>query len=539
MDCDGQGPLSKRRRLLDDLGDGSSTTLACSFFAHELDLEIALRQRIERTIQTRITWASLLQESLLGSADPKSCDSNAEHFKGMALDALRAIEEPCDVVFSRESPLATIPLASPHPRSSVRSPIMKPKPKSLFVRVSASEMSSTTATLSATGQVHVLKLICPTCSRGSFTSLQGLLNHARISHRIQYGNHDECIEACAVVVTDENEKEALITQGTEIPLGEGGSCGVPSVRKLFARAVGIDAVGTGGLGRKMLGEMTPDTSLTPMHTRATSPDSAAVHLTRTLGHHKDTPALAPFLGRTPKRQCINVYDEDVDVDIVTSTDNWKSCWKKPVHKNLVVENPEPGAPMIPISGRPLPSWDPSTEISRHLAHAPVQHTRFHILARLVIADRSRWIPPGKSCLCFEFACCRRDVRTERRDVEGLLENDEDTHQWALSVSSPSYVRPIPNLCSFATADLAIPAQTLHHTSFLSRLTLNLPDRLPVTLTAPPFVFKGTASKPFLAQVQMQWVGSGNASLDVEHWVDVRGLHLSHVSTRCRIRFIHS
>ena len=41
----------------------------------------------------------------------------------------------------------------------------------------------------------------------------------------------------------------------------------------------------------------------------------STYLLRTLGHHKDTPALAPFLGQAPKRRSINTFDKDQDVDI--------------------------------------------------------------------------------------------------------------------------------------------------------------------------------------------------------------------------------
>lgn len=41
----------------------------------------------------------------------------------------------------------------------------------------------------------------------------------------------------------------------------------------------------------------------------------STYLSRTLGHHKDTPALAPFLGQAPKRWSINTFDEDQDINI--------------------------------------------------------------------------------------------------------------------------------------------------------------------------------------------------------------------------------
>lgn len=40
--------------------------------AEELDLEIALRQRLLNAVESRITWALLLQESLMKDANGKS-----------------------------------------------------------------------------------------------------------------------------------------------------------------------------------------------------------------------------------------------------------------------------------------------------------------------------------------------------------------------------------------------------------------------------------------------------------------------------------
>ena len=49
-----------------------------------------------------------------------------------------------------------------------------------------------------------LILKCPVCSTTTFTSLQGLLNHARISHALEWGTHEECVRACATVDPDFN-----------------------------------------------------------------------------------------------------------------------------------------------------------------------------------------------------------------------------------------------------------------------------------------------------------------------------------------------
>lgn len=43
-------------------------------------------------------------------------------------------------------------------------------------------------------------------------------------------------------------------------------------------------------------------------------------------------------------------------------------------------------------------------------------------------------------------------------------------------------------------------------------------------TEPPFLISGTTDKPFLAKVTLTWVGTQNAPMDVEHWVELDPLH---------------
>ena len=398
----------KRRKLSHDSYDSEheeSGNLTRDILKREIDLEIALRERVAKVIQARIEWALSLQRSLTatGPATP-DVPREPDALKEAALDALRAIEEPCDLVFERTSVSAIDGEASPRQISNNQSlwtsaqsappaaSVVPAKSRQLYIRISSSNSSFSLQTngTATTGGYHLLKLACQTCSRTGFISLQGLLNHARLSHGVQYGSHDECIEACALLVNDEEQRNEILRWGIEVPLGEGGMSGVPSLRKLFERAVGIDGANAGlqtfeGWTRDML-----TTSSQPR-------DGHATHLALTLGHHRDTPALAPFLGRAPKRQCIDAFDEDLDVDIISYTPSEN----KPIRRDPVayLNSFDLGVDLSPATtpdasphhnGEPLAMMAPPHSQTR----STLQQTRFHIHTRLAIIDQSLWNPPG-------------------------------------------------------------------------------------------------------------------------------------------------
>lgn len=115
------------------------------------------------------------------------------------------------------------------------------------------------------------------------------------------------------------------------------------------------------------------------------PALTSTHLSRTLGHHADTPDLAPFLGRTPKRRGITAYDENTPVNIDGGQDVavWRR-WQKPLNHR---SRARPALDVVvPVEGL-LPQLAPNV--------TPVaQGTRFHITARVTVSDRSLWIPVG-------------------------------------------------------------------------------------------------------------------------------------------------
>ncbi|KAK9472405.1 uncharacterized protein V1510DRAFT_417402 [Dipodascopsis tothii] len=51
----------------------------------------------------------------------------------------------------------------------------------------------------------LVKLICPDCSRTSFGSAQGFINHCRISHSREFASHDNAAQACGIELEEQDE----------------------------------------------------------------------------------------------------------------------------------------------------------------------------------------------------------------------------------------------------------------------------------------------------------------------------------------------
>lgn len=412
----------------------------------ELDLEILIRQRLAETVESRIAWALQLQEALQkGNNSGKSyqilaplphptltsaSETSRNEFKIAAEDALDAIEAPCDLLLHHEPEYAALPAPvhdCAHPpadevplvsttarptRASARDRVSG-APKPLYImqyNESGLQRAPTPATLA-----------CPDCGRADFPSLQGLLNHTRIKHSRAYGSHDECVAACAVPVHDAARRAWVLAHGVEVPAGAAAR---PSLRRLFENAVGAApaaellnaAAGDAADMAAVVDTEVQPPAEDPLEAHVTQLDlpassERARHLALTLGLHKDSTALAPFLGRDPKRRCINVYDEDEEVDIggdrsaelnvnkgsptLPSNSAITKRWYPPHYQRGRLRERDQEIVLDTSHDRP-PKGDAPISTD---AHAPydssemIQSTsRFHLGARIAVSDRSLWIP---------------------------------------------------------------------------------------------------------------------------------------------------
>ena len=373
-----------------------------SITASEFDVEIGIRQRMTQAINARIAWAMLLKETLqtgllesthvallwlsISPLDVHSLSVAPDSFRFAALDALKTSDKPTEFLLDREEPpppnirlQEELRLARPAPRVKVQHS-RNSKASFLFIR------SANIATARNTvPESEFLILKCPVCLRTTFTSLQGLLNHARISHVLEWGTHEECVQACATVDPDFN-----LQDGIEVGVGASGI--LPGLRTLFEMAVGPSRREGTGESTPTLGDDYPTSS----------------HLTKTLGLHEDTPALAPFLGKEPIRRGIKyVYEQDEQVEVCTPIQNTtvravragvRFVQRGDVSRTEKMEvASETGVDASSAKEDPS-ECDGNSEDIRSQPAIGAATTRFHFTTRIVVTDRSLSIDSGMSWL---------------------------------------------------------------------------------------------------------------------------------------------
>ncbi|KAJ3545524.1 hypothetical protein NM688_g5616 [Phlebia brevispora] len=478
-----------RKRLRNDTRP--SSTSCRQLLLEEVDLEIALQERLAATVQSRITWALLLQQAV--EKDVSGSGVHSFGFRDAALDALAAVEAPCEVLFTREAqpnpslrpsvpstPSALIPVEGLQTRTRGLHRTARPPPRKLLFLRNTSKFPP-----------QIVKLACPDCSRTDFSSLQGILNHCHLGHNREFGSHDDCVQSCAVLVEDPEEQAWVVSNGTEV-----AGVSLPGLRRLFELAVGG---GMGLLPTAVAVQPKEEKRITPeptaplqegLNSLAQPTEEQITTVTRTLGVHSDSPALAPFLGRAPTKRRIKVYNEEEIVDIcgAASATTPRATWRKQyAHRN----NARAGLDEVTVSS--LPDHPAAAAETVHVP-SPTQplrasSSRFHIAARVSIRDISQSIPQSRRV-------------------------SEHTHRWRLAVTSPSYSLPI--------------------SSFLKKLTVTcLTDPPPSSMTEPivvekaPFFITGTTDRPFLARLTFTWASEDkNPQKDVDHWVEVDPIHLS-------------
>ena len=316
-------------------------------------------------------------------------------FQLAAVDALNLAEAPLLPILSREARFLTRPTpnATPPPSAtSFTNPYSRPYARHTRLRRSPSTIRTPPKCLYFRDVTTnaIARLLCPDCSRGDFPRVQSLLNHCRIQHGREFSSHDDCIRGCAVHVPAD-EETWVIENGSELRHG-----GLPSLRRLFEIAVGssgtpLEIASINGASTTPSNVNQEDSHVSERDSPQVStplPTATSTHLSRTLGHHVDSPALTPFLGRATKRRGIVVHDENSPVDIASRNQvDLRRRWNKPfIHRS-----------------RARPALDAEiraeTQIPQYASDVnPVaQGTRFHIVARVTISDRSLWVPTG-GCL---------------------------------------------------------------------------------------------------------------------------------------------
>ncbi|KAF8526153.1 hypothetical protein JB92DRAFT_1188905 [Gautieria morchelliformis] len=454
--------LGKRRRSL-QLDPQQRESLR-QVVTEQIDLEIALKRRLAAAARARLEWAQLVKSSIDGLTSDATRGYPANAFRDAALAAYENIEAPCEVISSTSIFHLS---AWPNGKPQMVPAIMVPEAPRTRKRVTLGLTQGSSAgpilfEERSTGRPVTLKLVCTDCSRSDFPTMQGFLNHCRLAHSRVYGTHDECIQATGVVV-DGDEREALLASGVEI-----NTINIPSLKGMFERAVGL----------------APTTlpSLSEPRDKADSIGNSSkisTHLSKTLGYHKDTRTLAPFLGKQAKRKCIHVYDDSGSIDITAHDDS------KPFHTSFLKKRARHDTDsgwsinLAALTAERTGDIDIPEDLPTDSLDSV---TRFHVTRRILVSDRSLYLPES------------------RRPAIAM----SHTHRWQLSISSPSYGQ--------------------HITTFLSRLTVNCVTQpavfTPILVSRPPFTACSTTDRPFLARLILEWVGEQNHAFEVDHWVEL-------------------
>lgn len=206
---------------------------------------------------------------------------------------------------------------------------------------------------------------CEVCGRSDFPTIHSVLSHARMSHAIYYRGHEELVGRCGRVVTGA-EAERIRCHGTEA-----SSRILLGMRSVIERGIS-DAQG-----------------------------GDATLLTKTLGLHADSAALASFLGRKPQTHSIRVYEPEGDIDIETVDHDSEAQQPRSMKQKTATRArrrsqtsfdsfPVVDMELVDVAGHHNTSVAPSL--------APVA-SRFHLKRRLIITDSSHFLSES---LCFRL-----------------------------------------------------------------------------------------------------------------------------------------
>lgn len=331
-------------------------------------------------------------------------------------------------------------LPAPERAVPMKSPRLPPNPKTLLPRTSSptflyvrSSVAPIIASLAPDQVPYAYLLRCPACYRTKFTSLQGLLNHGRISHQLEWGTHDECVRACAVT-----DPHMDVRNGVEVGIGPGGI--LPGLRSLFEMAVGTGS--NKGIQESPNTGLPTFTGNDTYHPKVESRESqfneskSSGYLNRSLGLHEDTPMLAPFLGRGPAKRHIRVWNEEEEVDIDKRDDNfWHFRPRRVVSNDRITDDHEslasetlvkdlstlgPITPLRPTKDAIQGIKVPETNLS----------SRFHFTTRIIIACRSLWVPIGNVSNLFLDTTTQQ---TASKNIERMISKIRPTNGWSLLI----------------------------------------------------------------------------------------------------------
>lgn len=284
-------------------------------------------------------------------------NASTASFRDAALAAYEAIETSCLIITSNKSRLLA-PLTTGRPFPAVPAVIEAPRTRKR-VNLGLAQAPGIGPLLYEDRRTSTtVKLVCTDCLRSDFPTMQGFLNHCRLAHSRIYDTHDECIQATGIKI-DKAERDVLVAAGVEVSVVH-----LPSLQGMFQRAVGL------GLEKGV--EDFPDVSTV---------------LSQTLGLHRDTPTLAPFLGKKVRKKVIHVYDEEQSVDILETMD--EPCHRRRAPNRKTSDKAWSMTAAILAAEQ---NGDISVALLTASQIKDPERSRFHVTRRVTISDRSLYLP---------------------------------------------------------------------------------------------------------------------------------------------------
>ena len=172
-----------------------------------------------------------------------------------------------------------------------------------------------------------------------------------------------------------------------------------SLQRLFKMAVGSYEGIIAGTAAEEEEELAKIVQTRP-HGKAEGEDQVTSTLvTKTLGHHKDTPALAPFLGRAPKKRQIHVFDDDAPLDVVGIDNNGEISgqpWKMSYPQRSYISEGQ-GESASKEEEKAEGVSETVADLTSSLSAR--EGSRFHIPVRLIVTDYTLRLREGLADYC--------------------------------------------------------------------------------------------------------------------------------------------
>ncbi|KAI9503320.1 hypothetical protein BX070DRAFT_225185 [Coemansia spiralis] len=188
-----ENQTAKRHRLNVDTEE-SKARMEC-ILREQLDLELYLKQKEINAISDRLCHS----ETLLGVL-------------GTAIQAMRFTDPSPDNMADGYMEYFRN-YAEAHEQQQARN-----NARSLRGRPRRAAATSVRYTPDASGTLYVqssggetMHIICPSCQRDQFVSLQGFINHCRLRHGLEFTSHDEAVRMCGHAVSSiDNRADGVV-----------------------------------------------------------------------------------------------------------------------------------------------------------------------------------------------------------------------------------------------------------------------------------------------------------------------------------------